>query len=143
VTAAWPELDEEARTAVAVERYTQTAEFRDWRDAYLAEKLIATINRAFGISARATRAVLAAALENLGAGEPEFEWQANRLRDSARWWAENTSPPELEAYLVAALRQVEGKAIAGPGRKRIFAALWDAMPAQDKAAFLKAIGAGK
>lgn len=62
------------------------------------------------------------------------------LRGDAAWWADMASQVELGAYLTAALESLAGRAIARTPRKRLMAAIWNSMGAEDRAAFAKWAG---
>jgi hypothetical protein len=85
-----------------------------------------------------------------GGGEPPrggavSGWPARELREEAEYWAAAAARSEIEAYLVALLREAqalcapEAPMAAGP-RRRLFAALWNAMPEVDRREFLLRAG---
>jgi hypothetical protein len=56
-------------------------------------------------------------------------------RDDARYWAEIATPPELEAYAVAAMDRLAGSPFASRQIKRLVAALWGRMSPAEQQAF--------
>lgn len=56
-------------------------------------------------------------------------------REDARFWAELASPPELEAYALAALDRLSGAPFASRHIKRLVAALWGRMSPAEQQAF--------
>lgn len=83
--------------------------------------------------------VMTAALQGAETDGPQHDLFGTMRRD-AEWWAEIAPPHEVQAYVVAGLRQVGQSAIGPKARKDIFAALWQGMAPGDKAAFLRAVG---
>lgn len=65
------------------------------------------------------------------------------LRRDAQWWAELATVPEVQAYVVAGLLQLQERAIGHKARKEVLAALWKGMRPEDQGAFLRAIGVGQ
>lgn len=87
---------------------------------------------------RALGEALCAALDTVGAGAPRYEAFGD-MRESARWWADCASPVEIELYMAAALRRASDlnrSSMAVRARKRVFMDLWNALSAEDQAAFL-------
>jgi len=64
-----------------------------------------------------------------------------RLQSDAENWAQLAPSHEVSAYTVAGLRQLGQRAIGHKLRRDVFAAMWQDMRPEDKAAFLKAVGA--
>lgn len=94
--------------------------------------------------------IMAAALDDLGAGSPEAALYSCELRADAAFWADCATPPELEAYAAAALRRISRVAFAEMTRKRLIVMLWETLSGPDKQAFLASVdpegkfrGAGK
>lgn len=116
--------------------YRATPEHRAYRQTFVAEALGHTIAACMDEDRGATVAVLAAALEDLGAGYPAVPLLQDRIRDDAAFWATCASPPELEAYAAAALHQISKTAFALIARKRLLVWLWTGLPPTEKAAFL-------
>jgi hypothetical protein len=56
-------------------------------------------------------------------------------REDARFWAEVASPPELEAYALAAMDKIAGAPFASRHIKRLIAALWGRMHPIEQQAF--------
>jgi len=81
---------------------------------------------------------LCAALDTVAGGAPRYEAFGN-MREDARWWADCATPAEIEIYLAATLRRLDGlnrRGLAEVARKRVFMSLWGAMGARDQKAFL-------
>lgn len=102
------------------------------------------INAIAQVPSRHSCTIMAAALEDLGAGCPDIATYYSDLRADAAFWADIATPPELEAYAAAALRRLERVAFATAARKRLIVALWSTLPDADRRAFLGAVDpAGK
>lgn len=69
------------------------------------------------------------------AGTPYVPLVEGAARDDARFWAETATPPELEAYALAALQRLEGKPFASRQIKRLVASLWRQMSPAEQSAF--------
>jgi hypothetical protein len=80
--------------------------------------------------------VCAAFLEQVMPESPEFHSLYGRLREDAEFWADCASPPVLEAFVAAGLRQIGRQAFAERARKRLFAALWETFSEEDRRAFV-------
>jgi len=78
---------------------------------------------------------LCAALDTVGGGGPRYQ-PFSDMREDAAFWADTATPQELEIYAAAALRRIERATFASRARKRLFWALWQEMPADDRDAFL-------
>lgn len=114
------------------------------RDVVAAEHLGAVIGVLHGFAPHGVTAVLAAALEDLGAGTPDLTHVSDGLKADAAWWADCATPAELEAFCAAALREIPRRAFALKARKRLIVALWESLPDDDRRAFLAAVDpAGK
>lgn len=84
--------------------------------------------------------ILAAALDDLGAGMPDFDlWSG--VREQAGSWASFAHPAELEAYFGAALRRLGGTPLGICARKRLIVTLWRSLNSSDRGAFLRFIDA--
>jgi hypothetical protein len=86
--------------------------------------------------------IMAAALQQMESDGPQHDAFGTVRRD-ASWWAESAPVHEVQAYVMAGLKQLGAKAIGHSARKQLLAALWTDMRAEDKSAFLRAIGAAK
>ena len=84
--------------------------------------------------------IMAAALENMVGDGPQHD-VFGTLRRDAEWWAELAPVHEVQAYATAAARHLGEKAMGRKARKSLVAALWNGMHPEDRAAFLKAVGA--
>lgn len=80
-------------------------------------------------------AVMSAALVDMGAGLPEL-CAVDDLRRQALWWADTAAEIELVEYACAALARLQESPLGLPHRKRLIAALWQALPDADRRAFL-------
>lgn len=82
--------------------------------------------------------VMSCILEDRRAGGPvDTTW--GDIREDAEWWADVATPPEIEAVVAAGLRRIERALFAVAARKRLFVALWEAMPQADRRAFLRRV----
>ena len=74
-------------------------------------------------------------LQANSSGMPYVSLVDNAAREDARFWAETATPPELEAYALAALQRLQGSPFAGRQIKRLVAALWARMSPTEQQAF--------
>lgn len=84
---------------------------------------------------------LCAALDTVAAGAPRYGAFGD-MREDARWWADCATPVEVEIYLSVILRRLDDlnrSGLALRARKRVFMALWEAMGAEDRKAFLEKV----
>lgn len=81
--------------------------------------------------------VIAAFVDEAGAGVPEYSFLQGRIRDDARYWADTAQPHELECYIAAGLERVKETAFAPRMRKRMVGTIWRKMTAAEKAEFLE------
>lgn len=79
-------------------------------------------------------------LEYHGAGYPDVALMHERVRDDARFWAASAQQQELEAYLAAALIELEKSPLTNRAAKRIAAMAWQSMGAEDRVKFRDWIG---
>ena len=86
--------------------------------------------------------IMSAALENMVGDGPQHD-VFGTLRRDAEWWAELAPVHEVQAYATAAAKQLGAKALGRKARKALLAALWNGMLPDDRAAFMRAVGAGK
>lgn len=135
-----PEATGEMTTIDALSDNRGEAEFCAWLDETLAQaardRLVAAIA---AVRPRHSCTIMAAAMEDIGAGMPEFNAFWHDLREEAAFWADIATPPELEAYAGAALRRIARVPFAPAARKRLFVMLWETMQEADKRAFLGAV----
>lgn len=82
---------------------------------------------------------LCAALDIVSVGDPRANEHFGNLKYDAEWWADLACPRELEAYVGAGLRAIERRTFAPAAQKRLFVALWEAMPAEDRRKFLSRV----
>jgi hypothetical protein len=86
------------------------------------------------------QAVCVAYLEDTAAGMPDaVAVLAQGLRADAEFWADTATPAELEAYTAAGLRAIERAAFGLVARRRLLAAIWAGLPADDQRAFLRRV----
>ena len=85
--------------------------------------------------------IMAAALDDLAAGDPPMRDPFGSLREDAAFWADCANPAELEAYFASALKRLGNRAIGIRARKRLFAALWQSFDTADRMAFLRRVDA--
>ena len=79
-------------------------------------------------------------LEYHGSGLPDVPLMQERLRDDAKFWAMSATQAELEAYIAAAVVEMERSPITGRAAKRITALGYKNMDAESRAAFLEWTG---
>ena len=72
-------------------------------------------------------------LEYHGAGSPDVPLMQERVRDDARYWAMAATQPELEAYVSAAVIELENSPVTARATKRLAAWAWKNMRADDRA----------
>lgn len=120
--------------------FSDSAPADGWLDEILAQaardRLVAAIAQ---VPSRHSCTIMAAALDDLGAGMPDFDHYFGGLREDAAFWADIATPPELEAYAGAALRRIARVPFALAARKRLIVMLWETMPDADQRAFLSAV----
>lgn len=85
--------------------------------------------------------IMAAALDDIGAGDPPMRDPFGCLRADAAFWADCAHPIELEAYFAAALQHLGDRALGLKTRKRLFVTLWQSFPLKDRQAFLSRVDA--
>lgn len=84
-----------------------------------------------------------AGLDTVAAGAPRYA-AFNDTRNDANFWADISTPVELEIYLSVILRRLSDLNKGGMSmraRKRVFMDLWEAMGAEDQQAFLRKVKA--
>lgn len=81
-------------------------------------------------------ALMCAALDDLGAGSPEYAFTQERLRADAAWWADAAHPGEIEAHVMAGLRRMDRTPLGEKARKRLLVGLWETMPMDWRLSFL-------
>lgn len=126
--------------ADAMEAYKATPEFIEWRAGLVAERLGVIVYRFDKIDHATTVAMLAALLDDLGAGSPSVPLLMDRVRDDAQFWAECATPIEVEAYTAAGLQAISRGAFCIAARKRLLIALWNSMTPADKRSFMSHAG---
>lgn len=99
---------------------------------------LAAVGESLAAHEWATAAALDAVLQDCRIGNP-LPLMADIAQD-ADWWAGNALPIELESYLAAIVRRLPETPLHVKSRKRIMAAMWRAMPSNDRAAFIEWTG---
>lgn len=74
-------------------------------------------------------------LEYHGAGMPDPSYMNERLREDAKTWALCAHQHELEAYLAAAIMELERTPLTDRAAKRLAALAYRAMNSEDQAKF--------
>ena len=69
------------------------------------------------------------------AGVPYVALTETASREDARFWAETATPPELEAFALAAMDRLAPAPFASRQIKRLVAALWGRMSPAERQAF--------
>ena len=69
------------------------------------------------------------------AGMPYVALTETASREDARFWAETATPPELEAFALAAMDRLAPAPFASRQIKRLVAALWGRMSPAERQAF--------
>lgn len=105
-----------------------------------AEHLWRALNACRGLDPALTITTVTHWLEHHGAGSPDVPLMQERVRDDAKSWALAASQAELEAYVAAAVIELEKAPITGKAAKRLAALGWKRMGAEDRAAFRDWIG---
>ncbi len=94
----------------------------------------------YAMSPEAAVAVADAFLERTAAPFPEASPMFSGIQAEADWWADCATDTAIAAMLSACLRRLVNRPTIAPvARKRAMAALWQAMPPNDRAAFLRAV----
>jgi hypothetical protein len=125
--------------AAAVRAYASSPEFRATHIGLIAERVVTFIKSQAKGDAPKVVAVLAAALDDMGAGMPELSALSSSLRADADWWADFATPLEIEAVTAAGLRKIEHGAFGLAARKRILAMMWASLTDDDRRAFLSRV----
>lgn len=81
---------------------------------------------------------LCAALDTVCAGMPDPS-HFGAIRHDAAFWADMAHPMEIEAYVAAGLRAASDRVLSPRAQKRLFVALWEAMPPEDRKKFLSRV----
>lgn len=106
---------------------------------HVAAAAIHMLDRLVACDPMAAGLVAAETLECVSAGSPIVSlWN---VREDAEFWASVANPIEIECYFAACLREISSRNLALPARKRLFAALWESLPASDRSTFARRIGA--
>ena len=102
-----------------------------------AEHLWRALNACRGLDHELTIRTVTHWLEHHGAGSPDVPLMQERVRDDAKSWAIAASQAELEAYVAAAVIELEKAPITGKAAKRLAALGYKRMGAEDRVGFLK------
>lgn len=98
------------------------------------------LNSCAGLDHVLTVATVTHWLEHHGAGSPDVPLMQERVRDDAKLWAAAATQAELEAYVAAAVMELEASMITGKAAKRLAALAWKRMDAEDRSRFKDWIG---
>lgn len=79
-------------------------------------------------------------LEHHGAGSPDVPLMQERIRDDAKLWAAAATQAEMEAYVAAAVLEMERSAITNRAAKRLAALGFKSMTSEDRASFRNWVG---
>lgn len=105
-----------------------------------AEHLWRALSSCAGLDRDLTIATVTHWLEYHGAGMPEVPFMQERVREDAKLWASSAHQAELEAYVAAAVMELEASLITGKVAKRLAALAWKSMDAEDRSRFKDWIG---
>jgi hypothetical protein len=105
-----------------------------------AEHLWRGLNTCAGLDRALTITTVTHWLEHHGAGSPDVPLMQERVRDDAKLWAMSASQAELEAYVAAAVMELEKAPITGKAMKRLAALAWKGMNAEARTGFRNWIG---
>lgn len=105
-----------------------------------AEHLWRALNAWRGLDPELTITTVTHWLEHHGAGYPDVPLMQERIRDDAKTWAMSASQAELEAYVAAAVIELDRAPITGKAAKRLAALAWGRMDAEARAGFRNWIG---
>ena len=108
----------------------------DERNQSAADEVIYSCVFASRTSTRGACVGAIAFLDQYGAGMPEVDWYAlNTPRQTAARWAMSANQIEIEAYLAAAVTEMEQTPVTSKALKRLAAIAWKAMSAEDRVKF--------
>lgn len=79
-------------------------------------------------------------LEHHGAGFPDTPLMQERIRSDAKFWAAAATQDELEAYVVAAVIEMERSLVTEKTLKRLAALAWKNMNIKSREGFRNWIG---
>lgn len=106
-----------------------------------AEILYGFLDRSRAVMGEWVAVVLTHWLERNGAGCPDVPLLQEKLRDDAQMWAGCAHQAELEAYLSAALGEMEKTVLTEKAAKRLVALSFKSLSPDHRAAFI--VWAGK
>lgn len=101
----------------------------------VAETCILSLIRAVKHDKQAACCAAYAFLDEYAAGAPDIPLLEGRTRDDAKIWAACASPHELEAYLVAAIKELDNSAVLVTQLKRLAALTFNRMGTKDREKF--------
>ncbi len=110
-------------------------DYRQERMGAATERGIAYLNACATVSSEGAAWAAYDWLQINGAGLPYVSMVDNAAREDARFWAETATPPELEAFALAALDRLAPAPFASRQIKRLVAALWGRMSPAERQAF--------
>ena len=98
------------------------------------------LNSCMSLNREVTLGTVTHWLEYHGAGSPDVPLIQERVRDDAQNWAAYATQPELEAYMVAALLELEKSSLTNKAAKRLGAAAFKGMDLVARDAFTAWVG---
>ena len=110
-------------------------DYRQERMGAATERGIAYLNACATVSPEGAAWAAYDWLQVHAAGMPYVALTETTSREDARFWAETATPPELEAYALAALQRLHSSPFAGRQIKRLVASLWRQMSPTEQTAF--------
>ena len=110
-------------------------DYRQERMGAATERGIAYLNACATVSSEGAAWAAYDWLQIHAAGVPYVALTEGNCREDARFWAETATPPELEAYALAALQRLQGSPFAARQIKRMVASLWRKMSPAEQNAF--------
>lgn len=116
--------------------YKASPAFQEWRAGRVAEVLASVVAKCDALDHLTTVSMLAAMVEDLGAGSPTVPLLISQARADAEFWVDSASPMEVEAYTAAGLRAITRRAFCLTARKRLLVGLWNSLSPEDRRGFL-------
>jgi len=105
-----------------------------------AEHLWRALSACAGLDREITIATVTHWLEYHGAGSPDVPLMQERIRDDAKLWATSATQAELEAYVAAAVMEMERSPVTTRAAKRLTALGYKTMSPEDRVKFQDWIG---
>lgn len=124
-------------------KYEASEAFADYRAKLVAENVALYLIKANGVSPRGAACAAAAFLDEYGAGMPECTYlYQDKPREDAAWWALSANQVEMEAVLVAAIKELGQSPLIRRAAKRLAALGWNKMGLENREAFKAWIARG-